>query len=164
MQATHNPRAKFPLHANTGPKIPVPMQPPSTINSTANRPGLPNMTAAVAAHALVQQQLVQQAARAQALQAAQAAQLLQQQQQQVSVMRAQMQAALMAQAIQRGQAAQAMMYNPNLIANNLQAVAQQMGLRAQRPPANQGKPLPTPLIPRTSQNQVEEQAKGRFNR
>ena len=54
--------------------------------------------------------------------------------------------AAMAQAYARGQAAKAMMSNPRAVANNLQAVAQQMGLRAPQPAQGSGKPLPMPLF------------------
>ena len=66
-----------------------------------------------------------------------------------------MQAALMAQALARGQmqAQAAMMMNPRAMANNLQIMAEHMGLRPPPPPNQQNnlsqnnKPLPTPMLP-----------------
>ena len=51
--------------------------------------------------------------------------------------------AAMAQAYVRGHAAKAMMYNPRAVASSLQAVAQQMGLRAQQPQGKPGNSAPT---------------------
>eukprot|EP00794_Sanderia_malayensis_P014049 gene14049-15510_t len=127
--------------SNAASRFPVPMNQSNALNANLNnRPNIPAVTAAMAAQ-LVQQQLLQQAARAHALQAAQAIQ----QQQQQNLLRTQMQA-VMAQAYAREQAAiAAKMYNPRAIANNLQAVAQQMGLRPPHPSA-QNKGLPTPMV------------------
>lgn len=125
-------------HQN-GPRIPVPMNQPNPLNNNLqNRPNIPAVTAAMAAQ-IVQHQLLQQAARAHAIQAAQALQ-----QQQHNILRTQMQAA-MAQAYVREHAAKAMMYNPRAVANNLQAVAQQMGLRAPQPSVP-AKTVPTPML------------------
>ena len=124
-------RGRVPLPQNNS-RLPVPMNPPTSLNNLPfSRPNVPAATAVMAAQ-IMQQQLLQHAARAQALQAAQAIH----QQQQQNLLRTQMQAA-MAQAYVRGHAAKAMMYNPRAVASSLQAVAQQMGLRAPQP---QGKP------------------------
>ena len=137
--------------AQSNPRLPLAMNPPAN-NLPFNRPNIPAVTAAMAAQ-LVQQQLLQQAARAHVLQAAQVIQQQQQQQQQQNLIRMQMQAA-MAQAYVRGQAAKAMMHNSRAVANNLQAVAQQIGLLGPQS-AQGGKPLPTPLVSQQQQQQLQ---------
>ena len=132
------------------PRLPVPMNPPASHNSMPfYRTNIPAATAAMAAQ-FVQQQLFQQAARAHL----HAAQMLQQQQQQ-NLFRTQVQAA-MAQAYARGQAAKAIMSNPRAVANNLQAVAQQMGLRAPQPGQGGGKPFRMPLVSQPKTDEVKE--------
>ena len=148
MQMNHLPHGRNAQQNN--PRIPVPMNAPASLNNMPfNRPNIPAATAAVAAQ-IMQQQLIHQAARAHL----HAAQMLQQQQQQ-NILRTQMQAAV-AQAYARGQAAKAMMYNPRAVANNLQAVAQQMGLRAPQPGHGAGKPLPTPLVTQPKAGEPKE--------
>eukprot|EP00795_Rhopilema_esculentum_P016039 gene16039-7384_t len=142
--------------AQSNPRLPLAMNPPAN-NLPFNRPNIPAVTAAMAAQ-LVQQQLLQQAARAHVLQAAQVIQQQQQQQQQQNLIRMQMQAA-MAQAYVRGQAAKAMMHNSRAVANNLQAVAQQIGLLGPQS-AQTGKPLPTPLVSQQQQQQQQLQRDG----
>lgn len=130
----------------SNPRLPMPMNAPASLNTAPfYRTNFPAATAAVAAQ-IVQQQLIQQAARAH-LHAA-----IQQQQQQ-NLIRTQM---AMAQAYARGQAAKAMMSNPRAVANNLQAVAQQMGLRAPQPGQGSGKPLPTPLFNQPMSDEAKE--------
>lgn len=148
--APHAQMNQFPQGRNA-PQNNVRLPMPMSNNVPFNRPNIPAATAAMAAH-IMQQQFIHQAARAHL----QAAQILQQQQQQ-NLLRTQMQAA-MAQAYARGQAAKAMMYNPRVVANNLQAVAQQMGLRAPQPGQGMGKPIPTPLLnqPKTDEPKQSE--------
>jgi len=121
----------------------MPGQPPHPLHMQPNIPGMPPFQQPpmnpvnLAAQALVQQQLMNQAARARLF--AQAT-LLQQQPQQV------MQAALMAQAaLVRGQAqAQAaMMLNPR----NFQAMAEKMGMRQPFNPNKQNGKRHTPTTP-----------------
>lgn len=145
-------RGRVPLPQNNS-RLPVPMNPPTSLNNLPfSRPNVPAATAVMAAQ-IMQQQLLQHAARAQALQAAQAIH----QQQQQSLLRTQMQAA-MAQAYVRGHAAKAMMYNPRAVASSLQAVAQQMGLRAPQP---QGKPGTS--IPASMMNQLKPEEAKQFD-
>ena len=144
------PRGRVPLPQNNS-RVPLPMTPPTSLNNLPfSRPNVPAATAVMAAQ-IMQQQLLQHAARAQALQAAQAIH----QQQQQNLLRTQMQAA-MAQAYVRGHAAKAMMYNPRAVASSLQAVAQQMGLRAPQPQGKPGNSIPSSMMNQLKPEEIKE--------
>jgi len=147
-QAQMNP---FPHARNiqpNNPRLPVPMNSHLSLNNNMPfyRASYPAATAAVAAQ-IMHQQLVNQAARAHL----HAAHMLQQQQ-----LRTQMQAAMF-QAYARGQAAKAMMSNPRTVANNIQAVAQQIGIKAPQPPGHvNAKSFPTSLMSQPSAMEIRE--------
>ena len=65
--------------------------------------------------------------------------------------------AAMFQAYARGQAAKAMMSNPRTVANNIQAVAQQIGIKAPQPPGHvNAKSIPTSLMSQPSAMEIRE--------
>ena len=147
-QAQMNPFAHARNIQQNSARLPVPMNPHSSLNNNMPfyRASYPAATAAVAAQ-IMQQQLINQAARAHL----HAAHMLQQQQ-----LRTQMQAAMF-QAYARGQAAKAMTLNPQTVANNIQSVAQQFGIKAQQPPTHvNAKPFPASLMSQPNTIEIKE--------
>ena len=120
-------------------RLQMPMSKPAPMNNIPfHRPNFPADNAAMLSQIMQRSALIQQVALAHFP----AAPMIQQHQQQ-NLFRNPMQAAMVYAKLQ---AAEAMMYNPRAVANNLQAVAQQMGLRAPQPGQGMPKPVPTPLL------------------